>query len=256
MLIVRYLTEMPRWYYLFVNINKNVGLADSRCTHACNKATVYEQIGYYFADVPAGVLLGDLIWANFSGKTTLSIVVEKPAVLSWCTYITVESKKDDKGLTVVSWCTYPVVYIIKYVGLAGNKVTLYDQIGYPFADVLAKALFGVLIWAILCYLDLEHLLSCTSSRTRARRQQGHHALTLSCTSSRMRASLIKLGREEGWQVVLDRGVLVHLLLRVHLKNVRHAGNKATLYDQIGYSFADVLDTTRRGVSGVSLTART
>ena len=51
-------------------------------------------------------------------------------------------------LTVVSWCTYPFVYIIKNVGLAGNKATMYEQIGYSLADVLAKAVFGVLIWAI------------------------------------------------------------------------------------------------------------
>jgi len=51
-------------------------------------------------------------------------------------------------LTVVSWCTYPFVYIIKNVGLAGPVATMYEQIGYSCADVVAKAVFGVLIWAI------------------------------------------------------------------------------------------------------------
>ncbi|CAE8721629.1 unnamed protein product [Polarella glacialis] len=51
-------------------------------------------------------------------------------------------------LTVLSWCTYPVVYIIKNVGLAGPKATMYEQVGYSIADVVAKAVFGVLIWAI------------------------------------------------------------------------------------------------------------
>jgi len=51
-------------------------------------------------------------------------------------------------LTVVSWCTYPLVYIIKNVGLAGPVATMYEQIGYSCADVVAKAVFGVLIWAI------------------------------------------------------------------------------------------------------------
>merc|ERR1712194_179645 len=51
-------------------------------------------------------------------------------------------------LTVVSWCTYPFVYIIKNVGLAGAVASMYEQIGYSVADVLAKAVFGVLIWAI------------------------------------------------------------------------------------------------------------
>jgi len=51
-------------------------------------------------------------------------------------------------LTVISWLTYPFVYIIKNVGLAGSVATMYEQIGYSLADVVAKAVFGVLIWAI------------------------------------------------------------------------------------------------------------
>jgi bacteriorhodopsin len=51
-------------------------------------------------------------------------------------------------LTVVAWCTYPFVYIIKNVGLAGPVATTYEQVGYSIADVVAKAVFGVLIWAI------------------------------------------------------------------------------------------------------------
>jgi len=51
-------------------------------------------------------------------------------------------------LTVVSWLTYPFVYIIKNIGLAGTVATTYEQVGYSVADVVAKAVFGVLIWAI------------------------------------------------------------------------------------------------------------
>jgi len=51
-------------------------------------------------------------------------------------------------LTAISWCTYPFVYIIKNFGLAGTSATMYEQIGYSVADVLAKAVFGVFIWAI------------------------------------------------------------------------------------------------------------
>jgi len=51
-------------------------------------------------------------------------------------------------LTAFSWCTYPFVYIIKNFGLAGPVATTYEQIGYSIADVMAKAAFGVLIWAI------------------------------------------------------------------------------------------------------------
>jgi len=51
-------------------------------------------------------------------------------------------------LTVVSWLTYPLVYIIKSCGLDGSMATTLEQIGYSVADVVAKAVFGVLIWAI------------------------------------------------------------------------------------------------------------
>jgi len=51
-------------------------------------------------------------------------------------------------LTAVSWCTYPFVYLIKMSGLAGTAATTYEQIGYSVADVMAKAVFGVFIWAI------------------------------------------------------------------------------------------------------------
>jgi len=51
-------------------------------------------------------------------------------------------------LTVISWLTYPFVYIIKNIGLAGSVATTYEQVGYSIADVVAKAVFGVLIWAI------------------------------------------------------------------------------------------------------------
>jgi len=51
-------------------------------------------------------------------------------------------------LTVVAWCTYPAVYVVKCVGLEGAAATVYEQIGYSIADVVAKAVFGVLVWAI------------------------------------------------------------------------------------------------------------
>jgi bacteriorhodopsin len=51
-------------------------------------------------------------------------------------------------LTVVSWLTYPGVYVIKNYGLAGAQATTYEQVGYSVADVVAKAVFGLLIWAI------------------------------------------------------------------------------------------------------------
>jgi bacteriorhodopsin len=53
-----------------------------------------------------------------------------------------------RWLTIISWLTYPFVYIIKMLGISGVAATAGEQIGYSIADVLAKAVFGVLIWAI------------------------------------------------------------------------------------------------------------
>jgi bacteriorhodopsin len=53
-----------------------------------------------------------------------------------------------RWLTIISWLTYPGVYLIKMVGLAGVTATAAEQIGYSIADVVAKAVFGVLIWSI------------------------------------------------------------------------------------------------------------
>jgi bacteriorhodopsin len=51
-------------------------------------------------------------------------------------------------LTAVSWLTYPIVYVIKSIGLSGAQAMTYEQVGYSIADVVAKAVFGILIWAI------------------------------------------------------------------------------------------------------------
>merc|ERR1712118_353373 len=48
----------------------------------------------------------------------------------------------------ISWLTYPFLYIIKMLGISGVAATAGEQIWYSIADVVAKAVFGVLIWAI------------------------------------------------------------------------------------------------------------
>merc|ERR1719379_2968389 len=53
-----------------------------------------------------------------------------------------------RWLTIISWLTYPFVYIIKMIGISGVTATAGEQIGYSIADVVAKAVFGMLIWAI------------------------------------------------------------------------------------------------------------
>merc|ERR1712182_88348 len=53
-----------------------------------------------------------------------------------------------RWLTIISWLTYPFVYIIKMIGISGVAATAGEQIGYSIADVVAKAVFGILIWDI------------------------------------------------------------------------------------------------------------
>merc|ERR1712203_918758 len=60
-----------------------------------------------------------------------------------------------RWVTAISWLTYPFVYIIKSCGLKGSTATTYEQIGYSVADFVAKAVFGVLIWAIAANKSAE-----------------------------------------------------------------------------------------------------
>merc|ERR1711982_38309 len=58
-------------------------------------------------------------------------------------------------LTVFSWLTYPFVYIIKMMNIKGALATAAEQVGYSIADVVAKAVFGVVIWAIAAGKSME-----------------------------------------------------------------------------------------------------
>jgi len=52
-------------------------------------------------------------------------------------------------LTAASWLTYPVIYLIKsFPQVDVSNAMVYEQTAYSLADVLAKAVFGILIWAI------------------------------------------------------------------------------------------------------------
>ena len=53
-----------------------------------------------------------------------------------------------RWITVVSWCFYPVVFTLPMLGLTGGGATTAVQVGYTIADIVAKAGFGVLIYAI------------------------------------------------------------------------------------------------------------
>jgi len=92
-------------------------------------------IWWFFAMIPFLYVVAEL-------KDGLSEASEKqaPSVATLTGYA--------RWLTIISWLTYPFVYIIKMLGISGVTATAGEQIGYSIADVVAKAVFGVLIWAI------------------------------------------------------------------------------------------------------------
>lgn len=53
-----------------------------------------------------------------------------------------------RWLTVISWCFYPVVFVFPMIGFTGGGATTAVQVGYTVADIVAKAVFGVLIYMI------------------------------------------------------------------------------------------------------------
>jgi bacteriorhodopsin len=51
-------------------------------------------------------------------------------------------------VTVISWSFYPIVFIFPMIGVTGGTATTAVQIGYTIADIVAKAMFGLLIYTI------------------------------------------------------------------------------------------------------------
>jgi bacteriorhodopsin len=51
-------------------------------------------------------------------------------------------------LVIGSWAFYPIVFILPMLGIDGATANTFVQIGYSIADIVAKAVFGILIFAI------------------------------------------------------------------------------------------------------------
>ncbi len=51
-------------------------------------------------------------------------------------------------LLLLSWGVYPIAYLLPMLGISGTSATVGVQLGYTIADVLAKPVFGLLIFAI------------------------------------------------------------------------------------------------------------
>jgi len=53
-----------------------------------------------------------------------------------------------RWLTLVSWSFYPIVFVFPMIGLTGDVAQVAVQVGYTVADIVAKAVFGVVIYMI------------------------------------------------------------------------------------------------------------
>lgn len=51
-------------------------------------------------------------------------------------------------LVIVSWSFYPIVFIFPMLGIGGATATTIVEVGYSISDIVAKAVFGVLIFMI------------------------------------------------------------------------------------------------------------
>ncbi len=103
--------------------------------------------GEIASDIPTRALWGTLsaipfvyiVWQLFSGLGA-SIERQPEAVKGLV--------KQARLLTFASWGFYPIVYMAPYVHLSGPDATTTIQVGYTLADLVAKAVVGVLIFNI------------------------------------------------------------------------------------------------------------
>jgi bacteriorhodopsin len=56
--------------------------------------------------------------------------------------------KSLRWLLLLSWGVYPIAYLLPALGIAGASATVGVQVGYTIADILAKPIFGLYIFAI------------------------------------------------------------------------------------------------------------
>lgn len=62
-------------------------------------------------------------------------------------------------LLLLSWGVYPIAYLLPLIGITGTSSTIGVQLGYTIADVLAKPVFGLYVFAIAVAktkFDREH----------------------------------------------------------------------------------------------------
>ncbi|MBC7970943.1 MAG: bacteriorhodopsin [Verrucomicrobia bacterium] len=77
-----------------------------------------------------------VLWVELSK----SLVRQSPAVQTLV--------RNMRLLLLFSWGVYPIAYLLPMLGIVGTTATVGVQLGYTIADVLAKPLFGLLVFAI------------------------------------------------------------------------------------------------------------
>ena len=56
--------------------------------------------------------------------------------------------RNTRLLLLATWGFYPIVYMAPFLGISGASAEVTIQVGYAVADILAKAAYGVMIYAI------------------------------------------------------------------------------------------------------------
>lgn len=51
-------------------------------------------------------------------------------------------------LLLLSWGVYPIAYILPLLNIAGSDAWVFKQVGYSVADIVAKAVYGLIIFSV------------------------------------------------------------------------------------------------------------
>ena len=107
----------------------------------------------YPGEVSGGIDSTRLLWGSLSMVPFLYIVITLYSSLSGAIEHQHESVRGmirlARNLTVVSWFFYPVVYFLPFVlSLNSGTNIVAIEVGYTIADITAKAVFGLVIYAI------------------------------------------------------------------------------------------------------------
>ena len=107
----------------------------------------------YPGEVSQGIGSTRLLWGSLSMIPFIYIVYTLYVGLGAAVANQPQNVKDlvviARNLTVFSWCFYPAVYFAPFIiDLSGAGAFTFIELGYTVSDIVAKALFGVLIFTI------------------------------------------------------------------------------------------------------------